>query len=170
MTLRESNNPNNEIAIMETLKTILPVDTQLAEYVPNGTGEDLIFIQQKYLMFKSLSQVAPLAVLISSGEQIHVRRGQSTFDGNLNIIVGYYRRWDNSEETIDDLWRDIGIDLERMKSNVQDNDSTSYQGENNTLSVAKIGMSPYEGQTQDYAGMTVAVRQMMIVYNLLPYR
>lgn len=163
MPLRGPNNPNTDIAVMNVLKTILPADTALA-------SSDFIFIQNKYKMALLMSQSAPKAVHLSSGPQSYERAELGGFDGQVNIAVGYYSRWDETPDTIDDIWKSIAEDLERMKANAEDNDRNEYQGLNHTMGIAKITLDPYEGMyDRTFQGLTLVFRQMVITYNLLPY-
>lgn len=161
--MRMPNNPNTDIAVMTILKNILPVNTALG-------SSSLIYIQEKYKMALLLSQNAPYAVHLSSGPQSYERAELSGFDGQLNINVGYYSRWDETPDTIDDIWKSIAEDLERMKANIEDNDANEYQGLNHTMSIARISLDAYEGMfDRTFQGLTLVYRQMIITYNLLPY-
>lgn len=176
-TLRTPNNPHTDTQIMGVLKKIMLVDpstgqpnTQLGINQQN-LGSDLVFIQQKYKMSLLLTQSSPIALHLSSGHQSYKRAGQSTWDGSLSITAAYYSRWDNQDDTIDNIWDDIAADLELIKANIEDNDSTAYGSTNNTMSIPQILLDPYEGEfDKTFTGLTLVYRRMIIVYNLLPYR
>lgn len=177
MPLRSPNNPNTDIAIMNTLKTLLINDRVSGQ--PNTQigidqqtlGVPLVFVQQKYKMSLLMSQTSPLALLLTSGHQSYARRGQSVFEGSLSIMVDYYSRWDDQDSTIDGIWASIAEDLELIKANLEDNDSTAYNSSNQTMSVPQILLTPYESEyDKTFPGLSLVYRRMTIVYNLLPYR
>ena len=117
-----------------------------------------------------LSQSTPKAVLLSSAPQSYQKAEQFGFDGQLLINVGYYARWDETPDTVDDIWKGIAADLERLKANAEDNDQIEYQGLNHTLSIAKMSLSSYEDMfDHTFQGLTLIHRTMSITYNLLPY-
>lgn len=80
-------------------------------------------------------------------------------------------RWDDQDSTIDNIWATIAADLELLKANLEDNDSTAYGGTNQTMSVPQILLDPYEAEfDKSFQGLSLVFRRMIIVYNLLPYR
>ncbi len=177
MPLRLPNNPNTDINIMNTLKTIMLVDKNTGQ--PNtqigidqqNLGTPLVFVQQKYKMSLLLSQNSPKALHLSSGHQSYGRRGQSVFEGSLSIMADYYYRWDDQAQTIDNIWAIIAADIELIKANLEDNDNTAYGGTNQTMSIPQLVLAPYEDQyDKTFQGLSLVYRRMTIVYNLLPYR
>src|SRR5882762_9372574 len=146
MPLRQPNNPNTSKVIMNVLKGILPVGTQLAAISQSGTGAELIYVQAKYKMALNMNgAIVPIA-------------------------VGYYSRWDDRNETIDAIWDDLDTDIERMCANVESNDDTEYQGTNHTISLDKISLSSYEDQKDEtFVGLTLVKRVMTLTYTVLPY-
>jgi hypothetical protein len=172
MPLREINNPNPDIAIMTLLKSILPTGTQLAATSQSGTGDELIFVQEKYKMSLVLRQdESTSAVNISaSTPQEYALEAQRSYSGLLTIDVSYYTKWTGNNEDIETQWADISADLERMKANIEEQDATEYQGTNHTISLEKIALSPYNEQFDDSVpGITPIKRVMTVTYNILPY-
>jgi hypothetical protein len=172
MPLRSVNNPNTDIAIMAILKSILPANTQLAASSQSGTGQELVFIQEKYKMSLVLRQDTPTsAVNITANTlQEYSLEAQRSYSGLLAIDVSYYTKWTGQNEDIDIQWSEICTDLERMKANVEEQDATEYSGTNHTISLEKIALSPYDAQFDDsIPGITPIKRVMTLTYNLLPY-
>jgi|SRR6185295_4247117 len=171
MSLRDANNPNTDIAIMTTIKTILPTDTQLASLSQSGTGSELIFLQEKYKMYLTLKQDTPTsAVNLSSGQQTYSLESQRSYSGTLDINVEYYSKWSGLVEDLDTIFADMAADLERMKANVEENDAIDYGGANHAIGIEKIMLSPYDGQLDDaLPGLSLIKRTMTLTYNILPY-
>lgn len=171
MPLRDSNNPNTDIVIMSTVKPILLPNTQLAASSQSGTGDELCFIQERYKMYLTLKQDTPTsAVNLSVGQQIHTQEGQFAYGGTLDIDVTYYSKWSGLIEDLDAIFADIAADLERMKSNIQENDQTEYGGTNHTIGLSKVVLSSYDGQLDDaLPGLSLIKRVMTLSYNIMPY-
>lgn len=172
MPLRQINNSNTDIAIMTILKPIIVPDTQLAASSVSGTGLELVFVQQRYQMSLVLKQGdVPIAVNISSGiPQEYTPEAQDAFIGLISIDISYYSKWSGQDEDIDTLWSDISADLERMKSNIEDNDQTEYQGTNHTINLGKTALSPYDEMLDDtIPGLSLIKRVMTLSYDILPY-
>jgi hypothetical protein len=157
---------------MGIVKPILLPGTQLAASSQSGTGDELCFIQEKYKMYLTLKQDTPtIAVNLSAGQQIHTPEGQFAYGGTLDIDVNYYSKWSGLfDETLDAIYADIAADLERMKSNIQENDATEYGGTNHTIGLAKVTLSSYDGQLDDaLPGLSLIKRVMTLSYNIMPY-
>jgi len=171
LPLRDSSNPNTDIVVMNTVKAIMLPNTQLEASSQSGTGLELVFIQEKYKLYLTLKQDTPtIAVNLSAGQQIHTQEGQFAYGATLDIDVAYYSKWSGQVEDLDTIYADIATDLERMKSNIQENDATEYGGTNHTIGLAKVVLSPYDGQLDDaLPGLSLIKRVMMLSYNILPY-
>jgi hypothetical protein len=162
MPLRSINNPNNDLALMTVLKNILPIGTVMTS--------NLVYIQQKYKMSLLLSQSSPIALHLSAGPQEYHNAELLGFDGQMLVYIDYFARWDEQISSIDALWASIAEDLERIKSNAEDNNATEYQGANHTMSIASMSLAPYEDQyDRTFQGLTLVYRRLSILYNLLPY-
>jgi hypothetical protein len=163
MPLRSVNNPNTDIAIMNTLKYLLPVNTVLA-------SSDHVFVQARHDLYLFLSQGNPIALHLSSGVQSYKKAEWGGFDGQAPINIDYYASWDDQLSTIDAAWQAIAEDIERVKSNAEDNDHTEYQGANHTMSIARTTLGSYEDQyDRTFPDYTFIFRRLSILYNLLPY-
>jgi len=170
MPLRASNNPNTDLTILTVLKAILPTNTQLAAASTSGTGSELIYIQSKYSMSLGMTAAIPIAVNLSSGHQTYQRSSQRTYVGILDATVSYYSRWDDQDSTIDAIRANIALDLERMKSNAETNDSLEYNGTNYAISIPTISLSPYDAEyDRTFSGLTLVYRTMTLGINILPY-
>lgn len=170
MPLRTPNNPNTDVVIMGVIKSVLPANTQLAATSLSGNGSELIFIQDKYAMSLGMNATYPIAVNIISGNQSYFRASQRTYSGILGIEINYYSRWDEQDNTIDLIWKGIATDLERMKANIESNDSLVYGGANYAISVPSIHLSSYEGEyDRTFPGLTLVYRTMSLTVNALPY-
>lgn len=171
MPLRGSGNPNTDIVVMSTVKSFMLPNTQLALSSQSGTGEELVFIQEKYRMYLLLKQDTPTsAVNISAGQQIHVTEAQSSYTASLDINVEYCSKWSGLFEELDAIYASLSADLERMKANIQENDGTEYGGTNHTIGIDKIALSPYDAILDDtFPGLSLVKRIMTISYNILPY-
>lgn len=171
MPLRGSSNPNTDIVVMGTVKSVMLPNTQLALSSQSGTGAELCFIQERYKMYLTLKQDTPTsAVNLSAGQQIHTPEGNPAYGATLDIDVNYYSKWSGQIEDLDAIFADIATDLERMKSNIQENDQTEYGGTNHTIGLAKVVLSPYDGQLDDaLPGLSLIKRIMTLSYNILPY-
>ncbi len=171
-TLRQPNNPNTDVVVLGVIKNLLAVDpvtgqpnTQLGINQAN-LGKDLIYIQNKYQM----SQGAFPAVHLSSGTQRYAKDSRSTWLGLVNVIVEYYDRWDKRPDTIETIRAQIAADLERMKANLEDNNSLAWQGSAYAISLSTIELSPYKGSIDEqFPGLVLIRRSMTVPVNLLPY-
>lgn len=166
MPLRSSNNSNTDLVIMGVLKNILPANTQLAAGSTSGTGAEQVYIQSKYAM--SLGNFP--ALHLSAGIQTYSKNSLRTYDGTVTIIAEYYDRWDRQDNTIDAIRANIALDLERMKANVETNDSLEWGNQAYAISVPTIMLSPYNGELDtQFPGFTLVYRTMTLVINILPY-
>ncbi len=164
MPLRTVNNPNTDLDIMTILRTLLPVNTVLA-------SSSAVFIRSRYQLYLYLSQnQGPCALLLSSGDQEYDNAELEGYEGQIPINIDYYTCWDEDVTTIDAKLQAIAEDIERVKSNAEDNDSTEYQGTNHTMGIAKMLLGSDECQLdRTFPGLTMVFRRLTIVYNILPY-
>ena len=171
MPLRSANNSNTDLAIMTLLKPIILPNTQLVASSQSGTGSELCFIQEKYKMYLTLKQDTPtLAVNMSSGTQEYSLEAQRAYTGLVAIDISYYSKWSGQAEDLDALYANIASDLERMKANAEAQDAIEYGGTNHTIGLAKIVLSPYDGQLDDaLPGLSLIKRVLTLSYNILPY-
>lgn len=169
MTLRNPNNPNTPLAIMQALRTILPVDTKLAETSLSGTGVELIYIQQKYKMALGMTSIQ-IAVNMHTAMQERYRDALRAYAGVASIDVCYYTRIDSQDVDFDALWSAMDVDIERMAANLESNDTTEYAGSNHTLSLERLTIAPYEPELDtSIPNFTLLKRDMSLTFSLLPY-
>jgi hypothetical protein len=181
MTLRTSNNPNTDAIVLTALVPIVlglygadgvsqSANTQLAvaSAAQGGdpTGADRVYVQQEYTMVNNNRFPA---VLLSAGQQAYVRQSQRSFDGQMVANVDYYATWPESNNTYDTIRANVAADLERIKSNIESNDSLTQGGQNYTISTVKYTLAPYEGTLKQYGASVFVMRRLAIVFNLLPY-
>lgn len=165
--------------VLNALKVILPgydkvnnvaaPNTQLAAVSTSQTGLEQIFIQNRYAM--TLPTVVFPACHLEAGGQHYERNSQLSYHGLLSVELEYYDRWDLQAATIDTVRASIAADLERLKSNIESNESLAQGGIAYTVSIPHISLSPYMGSEVDdlIPGMTFIMRSMSMHINLLPY-
>lgn len=169
MTLRTPNNPNTSIVVMQTLRSLLPVDTKLAETSVSGNGRELIYIQEKYKMALGMTTI-PIAVNMYTSSQERYRDALRAYSGLTTIEVCYYTRIDSQDVDFDALWAAMDTDIERMAANVESNDTTEYAGANHTLSLERLTIAPYEPELDtSIPNFTLLKRDMSLTFSLLPY-
>lgn len=173
MPLRQINNPTPDNTILNVLKALLPNDPTTG--LPNtvigqeqtSLNTDQVYVEEEF----KLSQGNFPAVLLSSGPQNYTKMGGPHMQGGLyEVIVEYYDRWDQQQTPIDDIRSSINADLERMKANIEDNDSLAYQGKNYAVSIPHKSLSPYKGEIDESVlGLKLVKRTMTLSINILPY-
>lgn len=177
VSLRQPNNPTPDLVLLNALVVILNTDTQgnyntqLAQSSQSGTGKELMFVQNKYKMSLSLTPASPYAVHLSSGKQsYHYAGGPRWRGGMYEALVQYYARWDTQPSSIDAIRAYLAADLERMKANIERNDSLASGGVAYAVSVPTIGLSDYKGQFDEtFSGLTLIYRTMTLTIDILPY-
>lgn len=188
VTLRQANNPNVDNVILATLRSVMHLNlagqpcTYLASIDPGNpnatpplpaqTGLSLTYIQNKYQMALGMTLAVPYAVHLSSGKQSYSKDGCGlrTYDGQMMAIIEYCGRWDNQPSSIDTIRATIAADLERIKANLESNDSLQYGGAAYAISVPSMQLSDYKGTLNgDYPGLTLVERTLTVLVNVLPY-
>lgn len=174
MPLRGFNNVFDELATMQTLQSLLPVDPVSLQ--PNTqiginqvtTGKTLIYIQQAYSMVAT--GIFP-AVLIESGRQTYRLIGRALREGEIHINIGYFDRWDQSTSQMDAINLNNSTDLKRMMSNLENNDAMTFQGVNYAQSVPTMTLSGYKGNIDNTTipGFEFVRHDLDIVVQILPY-
>lgn len=177
MPLRSPNNPTTDAVILNVLAQLLPNDPQTGQpntvigtnQIPLITQQDptpLMYIESKYKM--SLGQFP--AVHLSSGGQKYAKNSRSSYVGQYVAIVEYYDRWDKQPNTIDQIRANIAADLERMKANIEDNDSLAYNSLAYATAIPSMTLSEYKGEIDEqFPGLTLVVRTLTLTINILPY-
>lgn len=178
MALRTANNPTTDVVILGVLASVMLNDVTTG--LPNtqiglnqsllsaqrGKPVSLVFIQNKYQM--SLGNFP--AIHLSAGPQSYRKNSLRTYMGQMTAIIEYYDRWDQQPNTIDAVRAGIAPDLERIKANIEENDSLVYQGQANAISVPQMSLSPYKGEFDfQFEGKVLVYRTLTLSINILPY-
>ena len=181
MPLRPPNNPNTDATLLTALAPVVlglygagglaqAANTQLAvaSAAQGGdpTGADRVFVQQEYTMMAANRFPC---VLLSAGQQSYVRQSRRTFDGQLVVNVDYYATWPESSNTYDTIRANVAADLERIKANIESNDSLTQNGVDYAISTARYTLSPYEGTLKQYGATIYVYRRLSVVFSILPY-
>lgn len=173
MPLRTPFNPTTDSVILNVLKGLVLNDPTTG--LPNtvlgqeqmATNTTLVYIESKYAM----SQGPFPALHLSSGHQAYQRTGgPRMYGGMLEAVVEYYDRWDQQPNTIDQIRASINADMERIKANIESNDSLAYQGKNYAISIPHMTLSPYKGDIDtQFPSLTLVYRTLSLTINILPY-
>ncbi|MDE3097719.1 MAG: hypothetical protein KGK07_17165 [Chloroflexota bacterium] len=181
MPLRTPNNPTTDVVILTALAPVAlglwsaggvagSANTQLAvaSAAQGGvtTGADRVYIQTEYQMI--VANLFP-CVLLSGAQQATVRQSWRAYDGQFVANVDYFDEWPASATTYDAKRAAIAADLERIKANIESNDSLTQNGQYYTISALRFTLSPYEGMLKSYDAITLVYRRLAVVFNVLPY-
>jgi hypothetical protein len=183
VVLRTSNNPNTDDVILNVMRNVMHLNlagqpcTYLASIDPGGndpaqTGLNLTYVQNKYKMALGMTAAIPYAVHLSSGKQGYSKQGAGlrTYIGSLVCLIEYCARWDEQQSSIDAIRKTIAADLERIKANLESNDSMAYQGQAYTISIPSMTLSDYKGTLNyEFPGLTLVERVLPITVEILPY-
>jgi hypothetical protein len=157
-------NTNTDDIIMAALQYILPgqpYNTRLAQV--GGP----IYIQQEY----SLSLGKFPALHLEAGRQKHSIQGNNVYDADMQFLVTYFDRWDQSTISIDQIRATINADLQIMMTNVQKNSSLTVGNVSHATAVYAYELSPYKGELDDkiVPGYTIVKRALTLSVSVLPY-
>lgn len=181
MPLRTPNNPTTDSTILAALKPVVlglwgaggvaqAANTQLAvASVANGgdaTGADRVYIEGEYALFDAA--LFP-AVNLYAGSQGYIRQSRRSFDGQMIANIDYYDQWSQGTRTFDQIRADLKADLERIKANIESNDSLTQDFTDYTLSTMRYNLSPYKGNIIEYDGKKLIFRQLQVYFNILTY-
>ena len=171
--LRNPNNPAPDSQVLAAFKVVVPgfptPNTRIAASSVSQNGSEQIFIQSKFAMFQA--GLFP-AVLLSAAAQHYTRMSRATYDGALTVNIDYYDNWTTSGLTNDQTLAAIAADLERIKANIEDNDSLTAQTFGNSalvISIPSFSLSPYDGTIHTDAGSQWVWRRLTASLFLLPY-
>ncbi|GAC1471385.1 MAG: hypothetical protein PVSMB5_19970 [Ktedonobacteraceae bacterium] len=174
--LRQPNNPYTDEVILGILRNVIHNNaagqpcTYLAQISASQTGLELTFIDNKYQMILGMNAQIPYALHLSSDKQPYEKCGARTYEGGLTAIVEYCGRWDENPASIDNIRRVIAADLERIKANIEDNDSLQFGNAAVAISVTRFQLSPYKGTLNaEYPGLILVERILTLGINILPY-
>jgi hypothetical protein len=178
VTLRNPNTPNTDLVILNTLKSVLHLNlaglpcTFLAQISASQTGLELTYVQSKYQATLGMTAALPYAVHLSSGKQHYEKEGAGlrTYVGAFVCILEYMGRWDDQPGSIDAIRKTIAADLERIRANIESNDSLQFNNTAFAVSVPSMQLSDYKGTlNSDYPGITLVERTLTFMINILPY-
>jgi hypothetical protein len=140
MALRNPNNPTTDTVILGALSQVLigsPPNTRLSVVDPSGGGANQVVIQKRGKLLEA-GLIFPL-VHLSSGVQSYIRVYGMGYEGSLEGILEYYDVWEpQSANSIDDVRANIAADLERVKANIEDNDSLTVAQVYHAMSTTRI--------------------------------
>ncbi len=142
MPLRLLNNPATDVVAMAALKQVIVPNTQLALGSSDSTGLSRVYINTVY----PLSIADFPSVLISSKPQTYTQCSRSTYNGLVDISIAYYDRWDKQPQTLDQVYANVALDLERMRANIESNDRAVIGGFTAIERIQRIIVSPYYGE------------------------
>lgn len=161
------NNPTTDLVVLNAVANVMLPGSVIASQDPtNQGGLGLVFIEDLYAL--SLSQTP--AVHLSAGNQPYQRNSLRTYIGQLTVEVCYYKRWDQTPETIAQIRKDIAADLEVLKGNLESNESLAFGAQAYAVSIPRITLSPFKGAIDGtFPNFSAIRREMFLTINLLPY-
>lgn len=177
VTLRIPNNPNVDSIVLGVLRNVLNLNatgqvcTYLAQISTSQTGLELVYVQNKYKMALNMTAALPYAVHLSSGKQRYGKMGgPKSFGGAFEAIIEYCARWDDQPSSLDTIRATIAADLERMKANLESNESLAFGGQAFAISLPTMQLSDYKGELNaDFPGLTLVERTLSVMVDVLPY-
>jgi hypothetical protein len=177
VTLRTPNNPNVDSTVLSVIRSVLNLNaagqpcTYLASIDPAQTGLSLTYVQNKFKMALNMTAALPYAVHLSSGKQRYGKiGGPKSFGGAFEAIIEYCARWDDQPSSLDTIRATIAADLERMKANLESNESLAFGGAAYAISLPTLQLSDYKGELNyDFPGLTLVERTLSVMVDMLPY-
>lgn len=163
MPLRTPNNPNTDAVTMNALIAILkgyPTANTAA-----GLNSFPFYVQRE----NDLLNGPMPAILLWPGRQKYTRSGMRQWQGELTVDVDYYDDWTQRPDQLDDIRAAVAADLERMKANVESNESLAQNNTMYAISAHDHELSPYEGVTREEHGRKLIYRRYTVSFHLLPY-
>lgn len=150
------------IQIMQTLATVLPANTNLGAL--NGT----VAINSRNLLLANAATWP--ALVLWEGAQSSARIYWKLWQAKLVVMAVYYARWDQTNQSLDDVWANVDQDIRRMKANIEDNPRLFVNGTRYALDVTLITLSPFAAMLNDKDyGFPVVERSLSIQVNIQPY-
>lgn len=173
ITPRTPSNPALDLAVLQAWTTIAlgypTLNVNLANSPANVNGNGPIYIKKREEMLAS--DIWP-AGYVRTAHQTHRRVSSTTYDGTLAVILDYCDVWEPrtdglTYEQVRDL---IALDLERIRSNLQENEQLAV-GNNNplTVSLLTLDLSDDENVIEDQAGHKLIYRRAIFHYLLMDY-
>ena len=164
MPLRAPNNPTTDVVLLQAVANIL-----VGYPTPNtqaGLSSYPVYLQRYYDL---IAGSAYPALLLSIGTQDYQRSSRSTWMGTAVVLVDYYARYDQATLELDDILATIAADLERMKGNIESNESLAQNNTAYTISAFRHVLSPYQGTLKQEGGLNLVTRRYSVSFHLLPY-
>lgn len=176
MALRTPNNPYPMALLLSVLGSCLNqfqgvYNTYLASISPDGTGAVLTFVQNKFKMSQAMTAAQPYALHLSGGSQrFSYNGGPRNRDGQVSAIVEFCARWDTQPSSVDAIRATLDADIERMKANIESNDSLELNSMAHIVSIPAIALNDYKGEYDtQFPGLTLIQRVMTLGIQVLPY-
>lgn len=164
MTLRSINDPSDFSVLFPALQQTLPQGTLLASLASDSTGQNRIFDED----VEGLAQSPFPAVLVLPGKK-SVKHAGEGFEGTQDIKVRYYDRWEQNAATLSTIRKNCYVELLRMASNLETNNSLASGGYSYIVSMTyDISDSPEEDDTT-VPGLKLVYREMVIHMILMPW-
>jgi hypothetical protein len=161
MSFRTPNNPNTDIVILTAMANIMLGNPQNT-VVSAGS----VYIQSKWKMMLG----AFPAIHMNVGKTIFTRNSQRTYMAVYNVQIQYYDRWDQQPSTFDQIRSNIAVDLERIKANIESNDSLTYGTTAYAVSIPRFELSAYSTELDTrLPGASLVSRTLTAFVNVLPY-
>ena len=171
MPLRTPNDPAVPAVLLRQLALIIPgspsANTQLAASSQSGNGSELVFVRDKGGM---IAQNKFPAVNLSVSSSRRGRTSRNSYAGETLVVIEYYDRWDQNPASMDAISIGIGDDLERIKANLEDNDTLTTGGVSYGVTMPDMvisGDKPYMDTT--FPGITLLFRTLHVPVTVLDY-
>lgn len=168
MTIIVPVNPNVAATVLAAVKATIVPGTQLAAGSADGTGLAQVYLNDKSAMARG----AFPAVNLASGKESTKQQSRSTYVGSLEVVLSYYDRWDSRVTTLDAVYQNISLDILRMYSNLEDNDTLVYQNGVTVQTIASYVLSKYYGDEIDHTSVPAYVlvkRTLTCTCSIPPY-
>lgn len=163
MPLR-SPNAITDITLLGAFKTVLLGYPSLNTAI--GINGNPVYLQHAGDMLSA--SIFP-ALLLKTGAQNYERSSRSTWMGQIDLVAEYYDRWDQRPDEFDDIFAALALDLERMKANIESNESLAQNNTAYAASCYRHVLTPYDPILRDEAGMKLVARYYTASFHLLPY-
>lgn len=152
MALRTLNDTISIAAALAALALVLPNDKTSGYTVPNtllGTAAGSVLINDDTLLLSQQNTFPTL--LIIQGKPDVLRVSWQTEQVKLPFTAAYLQQWvegngltgGGAPKSMDNVWADMDLDIQRMKANLEDNPRLLVSGTRNAVSSLPVVLSPY---------------------------
>lgn len=170
MPLRNPNNPNTDSVLAVAFIAIAvgypSVNTVIGSVPADVNGKGPIFYN---MAFEEMAFGSFPSALLTVGPQSYQRLSRSNWVGAVTLDLDYFNRWDRQSAQIDTIRASIATDLERIKANIESNESLQQNNTAYTISAYSHTLSPYKGEQLDMDGLTLVTRRYSCSFHILPY-